>query len=439
MNIMNIRLILTGIGCLLLPLVGKAQSYTNYRTGSPNNVVATPQPGTCLMGGATEQDDAMRWFLERAGGGDVVVIRATGSDGYNDYLYTDLGVAVNSVETLILPSRAAANHPYVRMRVREAEAIWIAGGDQNTYVSEWKGTSLDSALNDHIAVKNAVIGGTSAGMAILCGRYFQATNGSITSSEALANPFDGAVTLGNQDFLHVPFLDYVVTDTHYDSRNRKGRHVVFLARLATDTGNRSFGIACDEYTAVCIDSSGKARVFGNYPAEDDNAYFLQTTCDTPFLPEICAPGSPLTWNLGGQAVRVYAVKGKTNGSNFLELSDWKTGNGGVWEHWWAVNGTLSISGGQAPACEASTGFTPESLRGVRLFPNPTTGWVNLDGLNNSQLSEATVFDLAGKELFVQVNNLTSVRGIDLSRLPQGIYLVQIAAGGKTGGYLVRKQ
>ena len=45
------------------------------------------QPGTCIMGGATEDDNAMRWFLDRVNGGDVVVIRVTGSNGYNNYLY----------------------------------------------------------------------------------------------------------------------------------------------------------------------------------------------------------------------------------------------------------------------------------------------------------------------------------------------------------------
>ena len=35
-----------------------------------------------MMGGSVENDNAMRWFLERADGGDVLVLRASGSDGY---------------------------------------------------------------------------------------------------------------------------------------------------------------------------------------------------------------------------------------------------------------------------------------------------------------------------------------------------------------------
>ena len=44
----------------------------------------------------------MQWFLEQANGGDVLVLRASGSDGYNQYLYNDLGINVNSVESIVL-------------------------------------------------------------------------------------------------------------------------------------------------------------------------------------------------------------------------------------------------------------------------------------------------------------------------------------------------
>ena len=129
------------------------------------------------MGGATEDNNAMRWFLQRANGGDVLVIRASGADGYNAYFYNDLGVAINSVETLVFNNVQAASDPYVLERINRAEAIWIAGGDQNNYVIFWRGTPLAAAINQRIANDQLVIGGTSAGMAILGGVYFSASNG----------------------------------------------------------------------------------------------------------------------------------------------------------------------------------------------------------------------------------------------------------------------
>jgi hypothetical protein len=72
-----------------LPLFG--MNYTSYFTGNSVDAVTSPSGGTCLMGGASESDDAMIWFLQRASGGDVLVLRASGSNGYNNYLYKSAG------------------------------------------------------------------------------------------------------------------------------------------------------------------------------------------------------------------------------------------------------------------------------------------------------------------------------------------------------------
>lgn len=119
------------------------QSYTSYFTGNTTDQIANPESGICLMGGATEDDEAMKWFLNRSNGGDVLVLRASGSDGYNDYMYSDLGVSINSVETIVFNSAAAANESYIHQKIEQAEAIWLAGGDQWNYVSYWRNTTID--------------------------------------------------------------------------------------------------------------------------------------------------------------------------------------------------------------------------------------------------------------------------------------------------------
>ena len=142
------------------------------------------------MGGASEHDEAMKWFLNKANGGDILVLRTSGSDGYNDYMYSQLGVSINSVETIVYHNELASNDVYVQDRIKEAEGIWFAGGDQWTYIDFWRDTPVDSLINEGIQDRNMVIGGTSAGMAIQGQYYFSAENGTITSAEALANPFD---------------------------------------------------------------------------------------------------------------------------------------------------------------------------------------------------------------------------------------------------------
>lgn len=176
---------------LLLGLIHSvhSQTFTSYFVGNTNDIVSMSKGGICLMGGATEHDNAMRWFLQQANGGDVLVLRTSGSDGYNDYMLNQLGVSVNSVETIVCHSSSSAFESYVQNKISQAEAIWFAGGDQWEYISYWRNTPVDSLINKGIQERKIVIGGTSAGMAIQGGVYFSAlerhdyqsgsTNGSI--------------------------------------------------------------------------------------------------------------------------------------------------------------------------------------------------------------------------------------------------------------------
>ena len=320
-----------------------SQSYSHWITGDTSDFVTTDHlPGVVLAGGGGDNDNAMRWMLQRAAGGDVVVLRASGSDGYNPYFFAELGVVVHSVETIRFDGAAAAYDPYILRRIREAEVLFFAGGDQYVYYDYWKDTPVEAAIDDLIHTKRITVGGTSAGMAILGGAYYVPPNGSATSDQLLANPFHpNADILGWNDFLTPPYLDNVITDTHYDQRDRNGRHLVFLARLFTTTADRVYGIACNEYTAVVIEPDGTARVYGAYPTYDDVAYFLQTNCQDNPMPEHIATGQPLTWNRDESAVIAYAVGGTPTGSVGFDLRTWSAGNGGEWQHWWAESGELS--------------------------------------------------------------------------------------------------
>lgn len=312
----------------------KAQTYTSYHIGSMIDATVNANGGICLMGGASENDNAMIWFLNRANGGDVLVLRTSGSDGYNNFMYSTLGVTLNSVETIVCNSAAASNEAYLIDKISKAEAIWFAGGDQWDYISYWRNTPVDSAINAGIQMRNIAIGGTSAGMAIQGGSYFSAQNGTVTSTTALSNPFDINVTVDHTDFINHPILDKVITDTHYDNPDRRGRHTVFLARMQQDFGTHVKGIACDEYTAVCVDANGIANVYGEYPSYDDFAYFIQTNCElSSITPENLSASTPLDWDLNGQALKVFKAHGTINGSTSFNLNDWHTASGGEWQDW----------------------------------------------------------------------------------------------------------
>ena len=292
-----------------VPAPVPAPAYTAWVVGDTADVKTQPLGGVLLAGGNTDVDAAMRWLLRRATGGDVLVIRASGSNGYNNYLFKGLGEAVNSVETLLLNSRDLSGNVDVLRKVRNAEAIFFAGGDQANYVNFYQGTPLADALNERIRA-GAVVGGTSAGCGILGGAYFT-KQGTIRSEDALANPYDARVDLRHDDFLRHPLLANVFANMHYDNPDRQGRHLTFMARALTDWAVQPRGIGTDEQTAVGISPDGTVRVFGR-----GNAYFLEANTTKP---ETCRAGQPLTWLTNRQAVRVWTLPGSTDGTTGFEL------------------------------------------------------------------------------------------------------------------------
>jgi cyanophycinase len=322
-----LRVVFAGLLVFLSPvgLFAAKSTYEYYSVGSTSDVTTTTTAGTVLMGGGSDVDAAFQWMIGKSGGGDFVVIRTTGTDAYNPYIY-GLGT-VNSVETLIIKSRTAAADPFVVNKIRNAEAVWIAGGDQSTYISFWKGTPVADAINYVANVKKAPVGGTSAGLAVLGQFIYTGATGSITSSQALANPYSRYMAL-DRDFVQIANLSGVITDSHFVTRDRLGRLVTFLARIIRDGwASSARGIGIDEATAILVNADGSATRVGS-----GAAYFMSSAG----VPQVCTSGTPLTYT----GLAVY----KVSGSATFNLAQW-TGAGGTTYTVSANTGALSSSNG----------------------------------------------------------------------------------------------
>lgn len=278
----------------LCPVFANNPHYKYFRAGNSADVETKTTGGFALLGGGKDIDQAFQWMCERSGGGDFLVLRATGDDAYNPYLR---GLChLNSVSTLVIPDREAASDPFVAAAIRRAEAIFISGGDQANYINFWTGTPVQQALNEAL-LRHIPIGGTSAGLAVL-GEFVYSAQGdlpdgpALKSPEVLSNPFDPRVTIVRQ-FLKIPLLKEIITDTHFSVRDRLGRTLVFMARILQDGKARKIrDIGVDQGAGVLLDPDGNATVVG-----DGSAYFLEAT----HKPEICQAHTPLTFR--GIAVR----------------------------------------------------------------------------------------------------------------------------------------
>jgi cyanophycinase len=311
-----------------------AKSYQYSRIGNKADAQTQPVAGIAMMGGGTDLDEAFRWLCDKGNGGDFLILRARGDDDYNSYVN---GLCkANSVATLIVPDRAAAEEPAVAEIIWKAEVVFIAGGDQANYIRGWKGTAVERAINDDVAAGKP-IGGTSAGLAVL-GEFVYGAMGDkeddkdLASGQVLANPYFERVTLV-REFLKVPQLEGTITDSHFAKRDRMGRTLGFLARIMKDGWSaRPREVAIDEKSAVLVEADGKATVVGT----GKGAYFLGPTMG----PEVCEKGVALTF----RGISVYRVPA---GGHF-DLTSWTGESGTAY--------SLSVERGKIDSTQAGRGI-----------------------------------------------------------------------------------
>ncbi len=347
--------------------VSTKPTYTYSSVGDPaiNPSISQtrPSPSFVLMGGGPDVDEAYRWMMQQAGmgpgsGGRLVVIRATGDGAYDPYMYysnaamstasSDIvdgwvggaSLGLSSAETLVIPSITAANDPNVNAIVARANVLWIAGGDQSDYIKFWKGQKLEATLNALMA-KNVPIGGTSAGLAVLGQFDFAALNGTVTSAQAIKDPYNRYMTFDpnplslSGGFIAPPALANVITDSHLDSRDRMGRFISFVARTVAPyqssnqqmgcpggvlSNSSARGIGLDVETALLVNRDAatgnySGRRVTNTPAPSSEAavYFVNVTQG----PTVCVAGQTLA--IGASSIQIRKLADSTSTIN---LSDW---------------------------------------------------------------------------------------------------------------------
>ncbi len=215
------------------------------RSASIAREPCSPISGTLfLCGGGTLPDRLYDEFHKLAGGAEgrlVVITTASQMAGTaEEHLLLDRWTqrGFRSVTRLHTRSRDVASDPAFGKALREATAVWIAGGEQRRLLNSYAGTPVVEELQRLLA-RGGAIGGTSAGMALI-----------------------GEVAIVDE-YLGVPVLDAgfglvrgVIFDQHFSERRRQGR----LAKaLAEHPG--FVGIGVDERTALVI-RGRELRVLG---------------------------------------------------------------------------------------------------------------------------------------------------------------------------------
>ncbi|HEX2618789.1 MAG TPA: Type 1 glutamine amidotransferase-like domain-containing protein, partial [Phototrophicaceae bacterium] len=251
-----------------------------------------------LGGGGRDVDPAIQWMINQVRGCsncatkvDVVVIRSSDDDPSDDDAYNQPIMnmqGVDSVETFVIGSRKDANQSDVVNRIRQAEVIFFAGGNQCKYVRNFQRTGLEDAVKS-VYARGGAIGGTSAGAMIQSEFIYNAClqgRENISSDNALRDPY---ADIGfTNDLFEWTTLKGTIIDTHFDVDDRMGRLMAFIARQIRDgMADEVLGIGLPEATSLVVDQNGMAQVMGK------GAVYIVLG---DHLPERCEPERSLTFS-----------------------------------------------------------------------------------------------------------------------------------------------
>lgn len=200
------------------------------------------------------------------------------------------GMGADTSENLVITSREDANNPALVDTLKDADVVFLRGGNQAIAYRNWKGTKVQELIKK-VAERGGAIGGTSSGSMSLAG-YALAGGQDVTSVDVLQNSHSALLDdeSGSGSSIHPDFLGLVphaIIDTHVGERARLGRMLGVHAKAVEDSGDHSLlMIGIEEKTGIAI-KDGKAQVYGTGTVQ-----FIQQTPETQMVRK---PGHPLVY------------------------------------------------------------------------------------------------------------------------------------------------
>jgi cyanophycinase len=204
--------------------------------GPPTRVQAQPRPKGHLVavGGGGVPDAVMKRAIELAGGpaAPIVVFPQASELAETGDVAVEMWKKAGATNVRWLPLTDAAA---ARRAVESAAFIWFPGGDQNKLMKAFEGTGVPEVIARRYR-DGAVVGGTSAGAAVLSGVM-------LTGDADLQSITVGATKTA-------PGLGLwpdVIVDQHHLKRQRQSRLISLVLEHPT-----LVGVGIDERTAAIV-------------------------------------------------------------------------------------------------------------------------------------------------------------------------------------------
>ncbi|MGK2857249.1 MAG: cyanophycinase [Thermoanaerobaculia bacterium] len=205
-----------------------------------------------LIGGGKRPPEAMKKFVDLAGGPDApIVIVPTASElpDTGDYYVKQFRemFGCSDVAALEVRSKADARRPELVAAARRARGVFFAGGDQARILTAFEHSPVLDAIRE-MWQRGGVIGGTSAGTA--CQSPLMITG---------EGDFSVIQTRSVELWNGLGFFPGVILDQHFVKRQRSNRLISAILEHP-----KLVGIGVDEDTAIWVRPDGAFEVIGRH-------------------------------------------------------------------------------------------------------------------------------------------------------------------------------
>ena len=196
--------------------------------------------------------EVLKAFVQLTGRKDPIIEVITtasteGDESFKDYQKAFKELKVGNVGHIHHNARIELNDdPAVMERIKKADGIFFAGGDQLKYTSIYGGTDFLRVIKERYISEKVVIAGTSAGAMALSTPMIYAGSSEVQELGGMIK-----VTTG------LEFLKDVCIDTHFVHRGR----FIRMAQVIV-TNPTCIGVGIEEDTAIIVRNGLEAEVIG---------------------------------------------------------------------------------------------------------------------------------------------------------------------------------
>ncbi len=211
-----------------------------------------------IIGGGEKPEPALEEFVSLSANKPILVITSASgvpeeSGPYMVQQFKNAGA--QRVDWLHITNPEMANADSTVAQVRQAGGIFFTGGVQERLMNRLGGTRTETAILQLYFDRGGIIGGTSAGAAVMS--QIMITGNELINKDSTNN----FVTLQKQNVetkRGFGFLDQVIIDQHFVARKRHNRLISLVLE-----NPKLLGVGIDENTAILVEPSGKFRVYGD--------------------------------------------------------------------------------------------------------------------------------------------------------------------------------